>query len=116
VTAFLLLHELTAVVPLFGLTALFHYTNWLPPFFSEGAWIKAGIERFARYSRRKGWIQSDEEAELELDVKQDAGEAGDGANQRRAAWWAKYWERNEGRMKLVIEYVLLVSCDLTSSA
>jgi hypothetical protein len=31
VVAFLILHELTAIVPLIGLASYFHYTNWLPP-------------------------------------------------------------------------------------
>jgi hypothetical protein len=30
VVAFLILHELTAVVPLVGLTAVFHWAGWLP--------------------------------------------------------------------------------------
>ncbi|EON62975.1 hypothetical protein W97_02201 [Coniosporium apollinis CBS 100218] len=56
ITAFLLLHELTAVVPLIGLAATFHYTRWLPPYISEGAWVQAGVEKFGRYFRRKGWL------------------------------------------------------------
>lgn len=30
VVAFLILHEITAVLPLLGLAGLFHYTEWLP--------------------------------------------------------------------------------------
>jgi Hypothetical protein FLILHELTA len=56
VTSFLLLHELTAVVPLVSLFALFHYSSWLPPYISEGAWVKEGIEKFGRYFQRKGWL------------------------------------------------------------
>lgn len=31
VVAFLILHELTAIIPLIGLASYFHYANWLPP-------------------------------------------------------------------------------------
>ncbi|KAF2140403.1 uncharacterized protein K452DRAFT_215661, partial [Aplosporella prunicola CBS 121167] len=61
VSAFLLLHELTAIVPLVGLAATFHYANWLPPYISEGAWVAQGVEKFGRYFRRKGWIADAEE-------------------------------------------------------
>lgn len=56
ITSFLILHELTAVVPLISLAATFHYTNWLPPYITEGAWVKQGMERFGPYLRRKGWL------------------------------------------------------------
>lgn len=57
ISAFLLLHEVTAIVPLVGLAATFHYTQWLPPFISEGKWVSDGIEKFGRYFRRKGWLE-----------------------------------------------------------
>src|SRR5271154_4127370 len=75
ITAFLILHEITAVVPLFGLAGAFHYWNWLPPYFAEGAWVVAGIEKFGRYFKRKGWIRDDEEAEVERQVKSGANAA-----------------------------------------
>ncbi|KAH9809297.1 hypothetical protein Tdes44962_MAKER06156 [Teratosphaeria destructans] len=56
ITSFLLLHELTAVVPLFGLAAFFHYTDYLPPYLSEGAWVEDSVGRFARFARRRGWV------------------------------------------------------------
>ncbi|KAF2096131.1 hypothetical protein NA57DRAFT_43907, partial [Rhizodiscina lignyota] len=56
ITSFLILHELTAIVPLVSLAAAFHYTNWLPPYITEGAWVKQGMERFGRYFHRKGWL------------------------------------------------------------
>ncbi|KOS17080.1 Uncharacterized protein ESCO_006025 [Escovopsis weberi] len=59
VVAFLVLHELTAVVPLLGLFALFHYSSHAPvaymtEHFGEG--VEAGVARFERYFRRKGWF------------------------------------------------------------
>lgn len=56
ISAFLLLHELTAVVPLLGLAGIFHYSRWLPPYISEGQWVSSGVEKFGRYFRRKGWL------------------------------------------------------------
>lgn len=80
ISAFLLLHELTAVVPLFGLAATFHYTRWMPPFISEGQWVSDGVEKFGNYFRRKGWLGEDEKA-------------------KRYKWWG----RGEGGTRLVIE-------------
>lgn len=60
ITAFLILHELTAIVPLFGLTAIFHYADWLPPYISEGAWVKQGVDKFGKYLRKKGWLGEEE--------------------------------------------------------
>ncbi len=84
ISAFLLLHELTAVIPLFGLATTFHYTRWMPPFISEGKWVSDGVEKFGNYFRRKGWL----------------GEEG---KAKRYEWWG----RGEGGTRLVIEYVFL---------
>ena len=80
VSAFLLLHELTAVVPLLGLAGLFHYTQWLPPYISEGQWVSAGVEKFGRYFRKKGWL----------------GEEGVARRDR-------YWGFGEGGVRIVVE-------------
>lgn len=82
ISAFLLLHELTAVVPLFGLAATFHYTKWMPPFIGEGKWVSDGVEKFGSYFRKKGWL----------------GEEG---KARRYKWWG----RGEGGTRIVVEYV-----------
>lgn len=84
ISTFLLLHELTAVVPLFALAGIFHYTRWLPPYISEGKWISHGVEMFGNYFRRKGWLGEDEYA-------------------RRHRWWG----RGEGGVRIVVEYVFL---------
>ncbi|KAK4501132.1 hypothetical protein PRZ48_006938 [Zasmidium cellare] len=60
ITAFLILHELTAIVPLFGLAAIFHYSNWLPPYISEGKYVSEYTEKFGRWMKKKGWISEDE--------------------------------------------------------
>ncbi|KAK0328694.1 hypothetical protein LTR82_000626 [Friedmanniomyces endolithicus] len=85
ITAFLVLHELTAVVPLFGLAALFHYSDWLPPFISEGRWVTEGTEKFGRYFRRKGWIS-------EADGDEFSGRSG------------QWWGRSGGGVRIVVEF------------
>lgn len=91
ITAFLLLHEITAVIPLFGLAAAFHYFDWLPPWIAEGAMVKAGIEKFGRYMRRKGWIDDGEVA---------GADAKKGRVGRNAGKW---WGRSEGGVRIVVE-------------
>jgi hypothetical protein len=99
ITAFLLLHEVTAVVPLVGLAGAFHYYHWLPPYFAEGEWVVAGVEKFGRYFRRKGWIGAGEEAEAE-------GKAKDGKDltQLKTTRGLKWWNRGEGGMRWVVEF------------
>jgi hypothetical protein len=85
VSAFLLLHEITAVLPLFGLAGLFHYTQRLPPVISEGKWINDGVEKFGKWFRKRGWIQSGEDlAAGSREVEDGAlGTSGTGSNGTR---------------------------------
>ncbi|KAI5211663.1 hypothetical protein E4T42_08108 [Aureobasidium subglaciale] len=89
ITAFLILHELTAVIPLFGLTFVFHKFDWLPPFFSEGYYVKEGVAKFGRYFRRKGWIR-DADGEGFEDEKNRKG-------------FAKWWPKGEDGVRLLVE-------------
>ena len=59
ITSFLILHELTAIIPLFGLAAIFQHTQWLPPF-TEYQLFRKYQERFGRYLKRKGYLGADE--------------------------------------------------------
>lgn len=70
ISSFLFLHELTAIVPLFALAATFHYTNWLPPYISEGKWVTSSVEKFGNYFRKKGWLNEEQ-------------------NTKRQKWWGK---------------------------
>ncbi|RMY94387.1 hypothetical protein D0861_01376 [Hortaea werneckii] len=100
VVAFLILHEITAIVPLIALAGTFHYTHWLPPFISEGKWISDGVEKFGRYFRRKGWITDAQEAEAEAEVE------GDKKGKLRKAVSSvggKWWGRGEGGVRLLVE-------------
>ncbi|KAI1089165.1 hypothetical protein F5B19DRAFT_388062 [Rostrohypoxylon terebratum] len=59
VAAFLVLHELTAILPLFGLAYLFHSTDWVPTSWVLGpwaAWAEEGLRRYMRYFRKNGWF------------------------------------------------------------
>ena len=80
ISAFLLLHEVTAVVPLLGLATVFHYTRWMPPYISEGKWVSDGMEKFGKYFRKKGWL----------------GEEGVTRRDR-------YWGFGEGGVRIVVE-------------
>lgn len=105
ITSFLILHELTAIIPLFGLAGYFHYTHWLPPWFAEGAWVASGVERFGRYFKRKGWIRSDEAAEAKLEVEAHnldvQAAAGEKQQLRRVD---KAWNLSEGGVRLVVDF------------
>lgn len=101
ITAFVILHEITAVVPLFALAGAFHYYNWLPTYFSEGAWVVAGVEKFGRYFKRKGWISGEEEQEAErLAERGDAGQV-EGSEKKNTGKW---WDRGEGGVRIVVEF------------
>ena len=90
ITSFLILHEITAIVPLLGLAATFHYTHWLPPYFAEGTWVLQGVERFGKYFRRKGWIRSEDVGEAEHEVE---------LRRRDHAW-----NISEGGVRVVVEF------------
>lgn len=69
VTSFLLLHEITAVVPLFGLVGAFHYGGWMPEV-GNGAFDE-GIQRFGRWLRKKGWVEDEKGADVDASASAD---------------------------------------------
>ncbi|KAF3912841.1 hypothetical protein AA313_de0203589 [Arthrobotrys entomopaga] len=54
-TSFLILHELTAVIPLFAFFYIFNSTGWNPADLLPQQWIEQGYARFKRYIEKKGW-------------------------------------------------------------
>lgn len=64
VTSFLLLHEITAVIPLLGLVGAFHYGGWMPEV-GDGAFDE-GIQRFGRWLRKKGWVEDEERGDVNV--------------------------------------------------
>ncbi|RAL09138.1 uncharacterized protein BO97DRAFT_407867 [Aspergillus homomorphus CBS 101889] len=63
VTSFLILHEFTAIVPIVGLMAAFHYGNWLPDLTASESFQMA-TQRFQRWLRKKGWADADTEVDF----------------------------------------------------
>ncbi|RKF71776.1 hypothetical protein GcM1_250195 [Golovinomyces cichoracearum] len=53
IVSFMLLHELTALIPLLGLSLSFHYSGWSPQIWDEGKCINEGLKKFERYFTRK---------------------------------------------------------------
>lgn len=98
ITAFLILHELTAIVPLVGLFGVFHYTQLAPVGYMlehYGGYVRQGTERFEGYFRRKGWFGFEKGEEKE---KRGDGEGEDEVMRR--------WEGGEGRYRIVVEVAL----------
>ncbi|KAI0119277.1 hypothetical protein F4814DRAFT_234399 [Daldinia grandis] len=66
VAAFLVLHEITAAVPLLGLAYGFHRADWVPTAWVLGpwaAWAEEGLARYMRWFRKKGWFGLGDEAD-----------------------------------------------------
>lgn len=104
ITAFLLLHEVTAVVPLFGLAAAFHYYEWLPPYFAEGAWVLKGVNMFGNYFRRKGWIDAADADKAKSLAKEGRAEDVEKPPEKGLLNLGKWWNRGEGGTRIVVEF------------
>lgn len=92
VVSFLILHELTAIVPLFALFGVFHYTNWVPvSYMTEhfGDYVQKGLARFEKYFARKGWFGFSQE---------DTGERTEVAMER--------WQSGEQKYRILVEVAL----------
>lgn len=94
VTSFLVLHEITAILPLFGLVAAFHYGAWMPDLSSDSESGKSnafdeGAKRFGRWLRKKGWVE-------ESDVNTVAGHEVTGA--------AHSTDKERAGVRLVLEF------------
>jgi len=104
IVAFLILHEVTAVVPLVALFGVFHYTEFVPLSYvvqHYGAWVREGAGRFERYFRRKGWFgfnTGEGEGEGARGVAVGDGKEGGDVLRR--------WEGEDGRYKIVVEVAL----------
>ncbi|CAG8002337.1 unnamed protein product [Penicillium olsonii] len=75
VTSFLILHEITAILPLFGLVGAFHYGAWMPDLSSETGESNAfdeGAARFGRWLKKKGWVD-----EADVDTVAEHGATGE---------------------------------------
>lgn len=101
VVSFLILHEITAIVPLLGLFGLFHYTDYVPlGYFMDhyGSYVREGVKRFERYFRRKGWFgfdQKEDEASRSLDGKDGDDEV-----------VLEKWETSSTKYRILVEVAL----------
>ncbi|KAI8958622.1 hypothetical protein F5Y11DRAFT_31585 [Daldinia sp. FL1419] len=99
IAAFLILHEITAAVPLLGLAYAFHRADWVPTAWVLGpwaAWAEEGLAKYMRWFRKKGWFGLGEEA--------DGGREGEERLERRLKEEMemekeKEKERSEGKKK-----------------
>lgn len=67
VAAFLVLHEVTAIVPLVAFFAVLHWgaerlplDEWIGRAGKLGEWVEEGKVRGERFLRRRGWLKEDE--------------------------------------------------------
>lgn len=101
VVSFLILHEITAIVPLVGLFGLFHYTDYVPLGYlmdHYGSYVRDGVKRFERYFKRKGWFgfgQDEEEPSKAFDGKDDDDEA-----------VLEKWEHSSTKYRILVEIAL----------
>lgn len=106
VVAFLVLHELTAVVPLLGLFGLFHYGGASAApigYMMEhyGAYVRDGTARFERYFTRKGWFGFGRE-----DGGEEAAGGIKGGDGNDDAAVMSRWEGSDGKYRIVVEVAL----------
>ena len=59
-TSFLILHEITAILPICGLAAVFHSTDWVPASLRESEWVTRGVGKFGNWFKKKGWLDEKE--------------------------------------------------------
>lgn len=107
ITSFLILHELSAVVPLVALFGLFHYTSWLPgEWLGETVWAKEKAEKLVRYLERKGYwkgrFQRKNKEKKDEEKEEEEGEEG-GSEGNLSSNSGRIGERIS---RVLLEYVL----------
>jgi hypothetical protein len=87
ITSFLILHEITAVVPILALFGVFHYTGWTPGFLLEdrgngggdggdtNSAFDEGVRKFGKWLRKRGWVNEEDQMEAvgERDMVSSSG-------------------------------------------
>jgi hypothetical protein len=98
IVAFLLIHELTAIVPLFGLVAAFQYYDVVPAGYVFGPWapyVQDGAFKFLRWFRKKGYFgmgtedAREGEQRFEEDLGREAEREGKGQPKGILALWGR---------------------------
>jgi hypothetical protein len=104
IVSFLILHEITAIVPVLGLFGLFHYTNYVPVDYVTGYFhghVDDGVARFERYFKRKGWFgfgQNEEDETTSNTSTTHSDSKSEKAIER--------WHSGDGRYKVLVEVAL----------
>lgn len=103
VVSFMILHEITAIVPLFGLFSLFHYTNYIPISYVTdhfGESLQGGIERYERYFKRKGLFGFGQEDNDYTHVSETTDE------NAHVEDVVQRWHNGEQKYKILVEVAL----------
>lgn len=104
IVSFLILHEITAVVPLVGLFGFFHYTEYVPvPYATEhfGVYVQSGLSKFERYFKRKQWFG----------FEPDGSGTGEAPGERRGSEAqteeaVQRWRSGDARYTILVEVAL----------
>ncbi|CAH0058898.1 unnamed protein product [Clonostachys solani] len=105
VVSFLILHELTAVVPLFVLFGFFHYTNYVPlGYMTEhfGNYVDSSVAKFERYFSRKGWAGFEKQTEGANSIPG----AGSEDPEARTEEAVQRWQSGDQKYKILVEVAL----------
>ncbi|KAI3400859.1 hypothetical protein diail_1548 [Diaporthe ilicicola] len=116
VVAFLVLHEITAVVPLLGLFGLFHYVAHAAApigYMMEhyGDYVRDGTAKFERYFTRKGWFGFGQEGVVNGEEGKNgavvpvAGKGG-GDDADADAGVMRRWEGSDEKYRILVEVAL----------
>ncbi|PTB42214.1 hypothetical protein M441DRAFT_137094 [Trichoderma asperellum CBS 433.97] len=103
VVSFMILHEITAIVPLFGLFSLFHYTNYIPVSYVTdhfGESVQGGIERYERYFKRKGLFGFGQEDNSDTSASETT------AQDAHVEDVVQRWHNGEQKYKILVEVAL----------
>ncbi|KAI0884358.1 uncharacterized protein GGS22DRAFT_22402 [Annulohypoxylon maeteangense] len=99
VAAFLVLHEITAILPLFGLVYVFHSADWVPTAWVLGPWAASaeeGLRRWMRYFRKKGWFglgEEDGEVDGEEMLREEVERERERGKEGRGGGWLDRWRK-----------------------
>ncbi|KAI0024478.1 hypothetical protein F4780DRAFT_725576 [Xylariomycetidae sp. FL0641] len=107
VAAFLVLHELTAILPLVGLAWAFHRADAVPTAWVAGpwaAWAEEGLRAYMGYFRRKGWFglsprddDGEGEGRLEDELREEVRreKAREEGRDGKTGWMARFTRKGE---------------------
>ncbi|PYH96141.1 hypothetical protein BO71DRAFT_281051, partial [Aspergillus ellipticus CBS 707.79] len=103
IISFLILHELTALVPLVGLAADFHYSDRLPDFTSNAV-FQERVQQLGKYLRKRGYVEDADVQSAIADSQRgpDSGEPDASEFEPDASEETAVVARNEGA-RLIME-------------